>query len=177
MTTPFFCPSCRGPLPPPAGGFVTCKFCGVTSSVEGNVVRPAPTGPVAGAAPSFEERTKKATATFSARLAAGEPPEHAAWYAAHDFASPDVDPKEICYGAVALAKEFDRENDTNVLRDATCMARLFEAWSKASISIRTTGRATVNLPFLTATGAGPLHLARELDATSAAALLASTAAR
>ncbi len=54
------------------------------------------------------------------------------------------------------------------------MVRLFEAWSKASIAIRTTGHASVNLPFLTATEKGPVHLPRELDATSAAVLLAAS---
>lgn len=123
--------------------------------------------------PGFEERVKAATATFKRVLDSKGTPEQAAWYAAHDFGAPHVDPGEVAYGAIALARDFDAKNSTAVLRDPTSMVRLLEAYAKLAVAVRASGTGSVNLPFLTATKNGPLHYQRDFDARSLAMLVAS----
>ena len=57
-----------------------------------------------------------------------------------------------------LANEFEKENGVNLLDDDQSAQRLREAAEKAKIELSTTLTTDINLPFITATQAGPLHL-------------------
>jgi molecular chaperone DnaK len=57
-----------------------------------------------------------------------------------------------------LASEFEKENGVNLLDDDQSAQRLREAAEKAKIELSTTLTTDINLPFITATQAGPLHL-------------------
>ena len=52
------------------------------------------------------------------------------------------------------------------------MARLLEAYAKLAAEVRSQGRGDINMPLFTATSAGPLHDAREVDARTLALLIA-----
>ena len=57
-----------------------------------------------------------------------------------------------------LAEEFEKENGVNLLNDDQSAQRLREAAEKAKIELSTTLTTDINLPFITATASGPLHL-------------------
>ncbi len=57
-----------------------------------------------------------------------------------------------------LAEEFKKENGVDLLNDDQSAQRLREASEKAKIELSTTLTTDINLPFITATEAGPLHL-------------------
>ena len=57
-----------------------------------------------------------------------------------------------------LAEEFKKENGVDLLNDDQSAQRLREAAEKAKIELSTTLTTDINLPFITATAAGPLHL-------------------
>ncbi|WP_292475339.1 molecular chaperone DnaK [Methanosphaera sp.] len=57
-----------------------------------------------------------------------------------------------------LAEEFKKENGVDLLNDDQAAQRLREAAEKAKIELSTTLTTDINLPFITATQAGPLHL-------------------
>lgn len=171
------CQRCQAPLPAPVGSFVTCTYCGATTNLASGapvMVSPGATPALGPAGPSYEDRTKAASATFERRMASGATPEQAAWYAAQDWAEPGIDPGEVGYGAIGLAKEFDAANGTTTLREPTAMVRLFSAYAKAVNELREKngGTTTINLPFLSAGGSGPVHLDRTIDAAGIASLLA-----
>lgn len=179
MPSAITCPRCHAPLPAPLGSFVTCAYCGATSSLGGVRAEDAAAAPATLSEPAYEDRVKAATATFDRVIAAGGTAEQAAWYAAHDFRAEGLEPGEVGYGAIGLAKDFDATNGTETLRDGTCVVRLCSAYAKAVAELRAKGgaaRTTINLPFFTATSAGPLHLERSLDAPGVAALLAKARA-
>lgn len=57
-----------------------------------------------------------------------------------------------------LAEDFEKEHGVNLLNDDQSAQRLREAAEKAKIELSTTLTTDINLPFITATAAGPLHL-------------------
>ncbi|OED29711.1 molecular chaperone DnaK [Methanosphaera sp. WGK6] len=57
-----------------------------------------------------------------------------------------------------IADEFKKENGVDLLNDDQAAQRLREAAEKAKIELSTTLTTDINLPFITATQAGPLHL-------------------
>ncbi|MBL7050790.1 molecular chaperone DnaK [Candidatus Woesearchaeota archaeon] len=61
-----------------------------------------------------------------------------------------------------MAEEFKKENNVDLREDKTSLQRLREAAEKAKIELSTSQKATINLPFITATDAGPKHLNTEL---------------
>ena len=62
-----------------------------------------------------------------------------------------------------LAEEFKKENGVDLLNDDQAAQRLREAAEKAKIELSTTLTTDINLPFITATQAGPLHLNMSLS--------------
>ena len=64
-----------------------------------------------------------------------------------------------------LAEEFKKENGVDLLNDDQSAQRLREAAEKAKIELSTTLTTDINLPFITATQAGPLHLNMSLSRT------------
>ena len=61
-----------------------------------------------------------------------------------------------------MAEEFKKENKVDLREDKTSLQRLREAAEKAKIELSTAQKATINLPFITATDTGPKHLNTEL---------------
>jgi len=61
-----------------------------------------------------------------------------------------------------LATEFKKENNIDLREDKMALQRLKEAAEKAKIELSTAQKATINLPFVTATDSGPKHLSVEL---------------
>ncbi|NLY08637.1 MAG: molecular chaperone DnaK [Tissierellia bacterium] len=64
-----------------------------------------------------------------------------------------------------IADEFKKENGIDLRNDNMSLQRLKEAAEKAKKELSTTMSTNINLPFITATAAGPLHL--NLDVTRA----------
>ena len=62
-----------------------------------------------------------------------------------------------------IAKRFEGDNGVNLRSDAMALQRLKEAAEKAKIELSQKQEAQINLPFVTATSAGPLHLDYKLS--------------
>ncbi len=61
-----------------------------------------------------------------------------------------------------LVKRFNDDNGVDLGQDRMALQRLKEAAEKAKIELSTVVETEVNLPFITATAAGPLHLQQKL---------------
>lgn len=61
-----------------------------------------------------------------------------------------------------LKEEFKKENNVDLSSDKMAMHRLREAAEKAKLELSSTMSTDVNIPYITATNAGPLHLAQTL---------------
>jgi molecular chaperone DnaK len=61
-----------------------------------------------------------------------------------------------------LATEFKNEQGVDLSKDAMAMQRLKEAAEKAKIELSQVTETEINLPFITATADGPLHLQKSL---------------
>jgi molecular chaperone DnaK len=57
-----------------------------------------------------------------------------------------------------LVSEFKRDQGVDLSADKNSLQRLYEAAEKAKIELSTTQETQINLPFITATDAGPKHL-------------------
>jgi molecular chaperone DnaK len=57
-----------------------------------------------------------------------------------------------------LVSEFKRDQGVDLSADKNSLQRLYEAGEKAKIELSTTQETQINLPFITATDAGPKHL-------------------
>ena len=73
----------------------------------------------------------------------------------------DFDEKLVNY----IADEFKKENGVDLKQDKMSLQRLKEAAEKAKKELSSTMSTNINLPFITATQAGPLHL--NMDITRA----------
>jgi molecular chaperone DnaK len=73
----------------------------------------------------------------------------------------DFDQRVIKY----LADEFNRDEGIDLRKDPMAMQRLKDAAEKAKIELSSSQKTNVNLPFITATDAGPKHL--NIDLTRA----------
>jgi len=61
-----------------------------------------------------------------------------------------------------LVKEFKNKNNIDLSGDKMAMQRLREAAEKAKIELSSSSETTINLPYLTATPEGPIHLDEKL---------------
>src|SRR5699024_5215109 len=61
-----------------------------------------------------------------------------------------------------LVSEFSKENGVDLSADKMSLQRLKEAAEKAKKELSSTTETSINLPFITATSAGPLHLEQTL---------------
>jgi molecular chaperone DnaK len=64
-----------------------------------------------------------------------------------------------------LVKKFKDANGIDLSKDKMAMQRLKEAGEKAKMELSTTQSTTINLPFITASDQGPLHLEETLSRT------------
>ena len=62
-----------------------------------------------------------------------------------------------------MADEFKKEHNVDLREDKTSLQRLKEAAEKAKIELSSKTTTTINIPFITATDKGPLHLNMELS--------------
>jgi len=62
-----------------------------------------------------------------------------------------------------LANEFQQQNNIDLRADSVALQRLKEAAERAKIELSSAMTTDVNLPFIAAGSAGPLHLMRELE--------------
>ena len=62
-----------------------------------------------------------------------------------------------------LVKEFKNESGVDLAADRMALQRLKEAAEKAKIELSTVPETEINLPFITATAEGPLHLQKKLS--------------
>lgn len=70
----------------------------------------------------------------------------------------DVDEKIIDW----LAEEFKKQNNIDLREDKIALQRLKESAEKAKIELSSSTKATISIPFVTATDSGPKHLNTEL---------------
>src|SRR6202163_4022784 len=70
----------------------------------------------------------------------------------------DFDKRIIDY----LADEFKRDQGIDLRNDAQALQRLYEAAERAKVELSSTTTAQINLPFVTASAAGPMHLSMSL---------------
>src|ERR1700736_3162373 len=61
-----------------------------------------------------------------------------------------------------LADEFKRDQGIDLRNDAQALQRLYEAAERAKVELSSTTTAQINLPFVTASAAGPMHLSMSL---------------
>ena len=71
-----------------------------------------------------------------------------------------------------LVAEFKRDQGVDLSADKNSLQRLYEAAEKAKIELSTTQETQINLPFITATDAGPKHLDIKLTRAKLAELTA-----
>ena len=62
-----------------------------------------------------------------------------------------------------IIKKFKDENGVDLSEDNVAMQRVREAAEKAKIELSTVLETDINLPFITATNAGPKHLSMKLS--------------
>lgn len=170
MTTPLTCPTCGAPLPRPLEGQTSleCFYCGGTASLTGARA-------TAGGARPFDSTTAaRVIEAFKGALAAKRTPFEALVVACRERLGPAGETDSFARVVFALGRAFDEENKTHIVEDPVAISRLIEGYFLTIQGLRESPTHTLNLPFLTATSSGPLHLMRTLSAADIAALLASS---
>ncbi len=71
----------------------------------------------------------------------------------------DFDMRIVSY----LADEFKKENGVDLTKDKMALQRLKEAAEKAKIELSSSMQSSINLPYITASAEGPLHLEESLS--------------
>lgn len=166
------CCRCGGPLTTPETlpALIDCLYCGTVNAATQEATLASPNEV------AFEVR-KAAIAKFTEALVAelqrGARPFDAlrSASAAHLGIAGRAD--TVARIALALARDFEREANVSVVRDAVVFSRIAQAYLLALDELRTSPSYDLNLPFLTANANGPAHLRRTLTAK----LLAELAAR
>jgi hypothetical protein len=103
----------------------------------------------------------------------GEPPADAIRRAAAAHLGVLGESDAIGRLTLAIARAFDREHPgAGIESDGIALARIAQGYVKALPSMRETGKARMNLPFLGVTSAGPVHFETTLTPASIAKLLA-----
>jgi len=94
----------------------------------------------------------------AAALAYGLDKQHDQTILVFDLGGDDWDQRIIDW----LAKEFKNAHGVDLSKDRMALQRLKEAAEKAKIELSQVMETTINLPFITATAEGPLHLEMKL---------------
>ena len=162
MTTALMCKQCAAPLPAPAGGspFVVCTYCGTTHTVTSTPMELDPRAP--GPTDADRRRTEAPLAWDVAR-ANSKDPVVAVRAVVAVYSGQLRDEREAERAArlaESLLKGFDAKHGTETLFDKTAVVRIAEAAVGAVMQLRSKvlTDTEINLPFFTATDAGPLHL-------------------
>src|SRR5690606_1318974 len=138
--------------------FVSCSYCGATSTLSGAravKAQPSTVAPsVPASDPNFYERVIEA---FQSAMKGGASPYDALLSAARARLGAMGQTEAFARVCLALARDFDDANGTSTVTHAMCMARMIEVYLRAIEGVRTSGSFTVNLPFFTTTPRGPAH--------------------
>lgn len=170
------CPNCGGPLPPIAAAspYVTCLFCGSTSSVAGALIERCDGDGMPEPAEDRERDAREAMIDPERRvelwrsflLALAEQSEPISYPALRDtvrrhlgvFGDSDV----LARVAYKLASDFAREARIEV-RTADALGRFAQGYVDAINALRKAPSTELQLPFLTTGPAGPVHYARTIS--------------
>ena len=165
MTIALTCPWCGAPLPAivPGTTLVPCAYCGATAALSG--VHAAKSGPATSRAPHADPSlSQRVMETFRLALERGATPFDALRAAARERLGPIGQTDAFALVVHALAADFDAENKTDVVHDATAMGRLIDVYLLAMAQLRVEPEYTVNMPFFQANTDGPVHFQRTLTA-------------
>lgn len=174
MRVALLCPVCGAPLPLAAASLspashVTCDYCRVVlRSQAGHLeVSAKATEP-----PREEDHAARRQAFTEAMKAVslGEDPYRVLCDAAARHLGVLGESDAVARVTLALAADFEHESGARVTGDANALARIAEAYLRASVELRSMTRTEINLPFLAATSQGPKHLLRTVTAADLAAL-------
>lgn len=171
---PYTCPHCGAPLPSEQTGQPKslCAYCGTTSRLGGvTPVVVSGGGPAAGVDPGRLERLKELVAAKDGQ----EPLLEALEHVARDTLGPYGETRAARNVVEGLARGFDAEHGTRLVEDPMVLGRLLEVYLVACRDIAANGATTLELPFITATAAGPLHFERHVSAADLAALASGAA--
>lgn len=166
------CCRCGGPLanPDTLPALIDCLYCGTVNSATREAARDASDGV------PWEVR-KNAIAKFTEALVVALQADRPPFEALRDCSAAHLGiagrEDTVARIAIALVHDFEKETGASVMRDALVFSRIAQAYLLALDELRTHDSFDLNLPFLTATSEGPVHLHRKLTA----AILAELAAR
>ncbi len=168
MLTALTCPTCGAPLPTPAAGAssMECSYCGGVSSLGGGP-------PSVGTGPRValdKDASSAVIAAFKEAFGRHESPFEALVAASRARLGPFGETDAFARVVFALSQDFDRAHGTRVSEDPVAVSRFIQAYVQAIHGIAENGSYEINLPFLTATAAGPLHFAKTMTAADVAAL-------
>jgi hypothetical protein len=146
---PLSCPTCGAPLRSVAPSATKCVYCGAVLRVH----------------ESPEERKARSqlvalilAEAYAQRLA----PIDALRAAIDGYLGAPGAGDGAAQLALSLATDFEKQARVKILRHPAALARVAEASARAFGELRAVGRTRINLPYLAATIAGPVHLTREL---------------
>jgi len=170
METAVTCVSCGAPVSIAAARetLSECPYCKATlrfaPETAGTKAAPAP--PLAG------DPRLAFNKALQTRLAAGDSPTSALRAAAKEYTSDEAEAEAIARATLAIAYDFDKENQTHVMHDVTALQRIAAAFIKARTELASAADTEMNLPFLCATDSGPKNLQRRLVSSDIAELSA-----
>lgn len=144
-----------------------CGYCGGSSTLGGAAASPPAPSPGVDAA-----MASRVIEAFKAAAAAGLGPFEALVVASRERLGPMGETDTFARVVFALATDFDAQHGTTIVREPMALARIIEGYFKSIEGLRAGRTYELNLPFLTATSEGPVHLVRTLSAADVAALLA-----
>jgi hypothetical protein len=175
VVVPLVCPSCGAPLPAATSASIAaCVYCGATVRLRDGVLNTLRTTTLN----SYRQKSvQDACLQLLEAVEAGLDAQQSAFDAVRSAAAKHLgsmgQSDTVARVAVAIAADFDGEHDTTLLSDALVLARIVQAYLSCLEELRTRGEACLNLPFITATKEGPLHLTLPITPT----VLAEYAAR
>lgn len=167
MTKALICPQCGAPLPLAAATApaAACEYCGASVRMQAGA---ATLSMRSTSAPHEEDLGRRRTAFLEALK--GVQLKNADVHrviaeAARAHLGPWGETDAVARVTLGLAAAFERESGVSVRRDPMVLARLAEAYLRASAELRSSDRATLSLPFLAADATGPKHFARTVTVT------------
>jgi hypothetical protein len=166
------CCRCGGPLANPdvLPALIDCLYCGTVNSATRETTHESRDE-------SAWQVRKNAIVRFTDALVAGLNGGHSPFVALREASAAHLGiagrPDTVARIALALARDFEQEAQVSVVRDATVLSRIAQAYLLALDELRTSEDYDLNLPFLTANQNGPVHLRRKLTSK----LLVELAAR
>lgn len=160
MIEALLCKRCSGSLPAPSdeSPFLACAYCGTTHMIAAPRIE-LPT-PVADNSHYGTRKTAAIAAWEHARAASKDPivALRAMVAVVAHTAKDEPEVERTARLAEAAIAAFDKANKTQIILEQNAVHRVAEGAAKAVVELRSVASTELNLPFLTATSAGPLHL-------------------